>query len=35
MAVYQLLGLKRAVPPVSPHDRSLRTEFQAVIKAFH
>ncbi len=35
MAVYQFLGVKRAVPPVSAHDRSLRAEFQAVIKAFH
>ncbi len=34
-AVYQFLGVRRAVPPVSPHDRALRAEFHAVIKAFH
>lgn len=34
MAVYELLGIKRAIPPVTPHDKSLRTEFEALIKAF-
>jgi oleate hydratase len=34
MAVYQLLGIKRNIPPVTPHDKSLRTRFDALIKAF-
>jgi oleate hydratase len=34
MAVYQLLGIKREIPPVTPHDKSLHTEFEALIKAF-
>jgi oleate hydratase len=34
MAVYELLGVKRKVPPVTPHDKSLRTQFDALIKAF-
>jgi oleate hydratase len=34
MAVYQLLGIDRKIPPVTPHDKSLRTEFEALIKAF-
>jgi oleate hydratase len=34
MAVYQLLNVKRAIPPVTPHDRSLRTEVEALITAF-
>jgi oleate hydratase len=34
MAVYQLLGVARAVPPVTAHDKSLRTEFDALVKAF-
>jgi oleate hydratase len=34
MAVYQLLGVAREVPPVTPHDTSLRTELAALIKAF-
>jgi oleate hydratase len=34
MAVYQLLGIARKIPPVTPHDKSLRTEFEALIKAF-
>jgi oleate hydratase len=33
-AVYGLLGLDRPVPPVTPHDRSLRVQLEAVIKAF-
>jgi oleate hydratase len=33
-AVYQLLELDLKVPPVTPHDRSPHTEFQAVLKAF-
>ncbi|MBC8001427.1 MAG: oleate hydratase [Opitutaceae bacterium] len=34
MAVYQLLGIERAIPPITPHDKSLRTQFEALIKAF-
>jgi oleate hydratase len=34
MAVYELLGIDRKIPPITPHDRSLRTQFQALIKAF-
>ena len=34
MAVYELLGVDRKVPPVTPHDKSLSVEFEALIKAF-
>jgi oleate hydratase len=34
MAVYQLLNVKREVPPVSHHDDSLKVKFDAVVKAF-
>lgn len=34
MAVYELLGLERSIPPITPHDKSLRTQFEALIKAF-
>jgi oleate hydratase len=34
MAVYGLLGLDCEVPPVTPHAASLRTQFEAVLKAF-
>jgi oleate hydratase len=34
MAVYELLGIDRKIPPVTPHAKSLQTEFEAVIKAF-
>jgi oleate hydratase len=33
MAVYQLLGLPRNVPPVTPHDKSLHARFEALLKA--
>ena len=33
MAVYQLLGLTRTVPPVSAHDQSLQARFDALVKA--
>ena len=33
-AVYQLLGLTRPIPPITPHDQSLRTQFEALIKSF-
>ena len=34
MAVYELLGLTRAIRPITPHDKSLRVQFEALIKAF-
>ncbi len=34
MAVYQLLGIDRKIPPITPHDKSLKTQFEALIKAF-
>ena len=34
MAVYKLLGIDRQIPPVTPHDKSLQTQFEALIKAF-
>ncbi len=34
MAVYQLLGVDRAVPPVTPHDQSMKVKFEALVKAF-
>jgi oleate hydratase len=33
-AVYSLLGIDRKIPPVTAHDKSLRTQFEALIKAF-
>jgi oleate hydratase len=33
MAVYELLGINRQIPPVTPHDKSLRVQFEALIKA--
>ena len=34
MAVYELLGIERSIPPVTPHDKSLHTQFEALLKAF-
>ena len=34
MAVYELLGINRTIPPITPHDKSLRAQFEALIKAF-
>jgi oleate hydratase len=34
MAVYQLLGIARKIPPVTPHAKSLETQFGALVKAF-
>ena len=34
MAVSDLLDIDRKIPPITPHDRSLRTQFDALIKAF-
>jgi oleate hydratase len=32
--VYQLLGIDRQVTPITPHDKSIKVEMNAVIKAF-
>ena len=34
MAVYELLDVKRDVPPVTRHDQTLRAQFEALIKSF-
>ncbi|OFA04855.1 oleate hydratase [Duganella sp. HH101] len=34
MAVYQLLDVKREIPPVSHHDQSLKVKLDALVKAF-
>ena len=34
MAVYQLLGIDREIPPILHHDKSLEINFEALIKAF-
>lgn len=34
MAVYQLLHIDRQIPPVTPYDKSLKLQLNAVIKAF-
>ena len=34
MAVYQLLGIERQVPPIKAHDHSVKTQFDALLKAF-
>ena len=34
MAVYELLGVERMVPAITPHDKSLRAQFEALIKVF-
>jgi oleate hydratase len=33
MAVYELMGIDRKVPPVTPHDK-LKVQFEALVKAF-
>jgi len=33
MAVYQLLGLTKSIPPVTPHDKSIHARFDALVKA--
>ena len=33
-AVYQLLGIDREIPPVTPHDKSIQARFEALLKAF-
>lgn len=34
MAVYQFLNIDKQIPPISPNDKSLQVEFEALIKAF-
>jgi len=34
MAVYELLKVDRQVPPIHPHDKSLKVKLDAVIKSF-
>jgi oleate hydratase len=34
LAVYELLGIEREIPPILHHDKSLRVNFDAVFKAF-
>lgn len=34
IAVYELLGIDGQIPPVTPHDRSLSVQFDALVKAF-
>jgi oleate hydratase len=34
MAVYELLGIDRKIPSVTPHDKSVHAQFEALLKAF-
>ena len=34
MAVYELLRINLKIPAVTPHDKSLHAEFEALLKAF-
>lgn len=34
MAVYELLGIDRMIPPVTQHAKSLQVQFDALVKAF-
>jgi oleate hydratase len=34
IAVYQLLGIDHEIPIVTPHDKSLEVQFEALLKAF-
>ena len=34
MAVYELLGIDREIPPILHHDRSIKVKLDAVVKAF-
>ena len=34
LAVYELLGIDREIPPVTRHDKTLRVQFEALVKAF-
>ena len=35
MAVYQLLNINREIPPITPHDQSLKVKMETIIKAFN
>jgi oleate hydratase len=34
IAVYELLRIDRAIPSITPHDKHLRVQLEALIKAF-
>jgi oleate hydratase len=34
MAVYEFMKVDRPIPPISTHDKSLRVQFEALVKAF-
>jgi myosin-crossreactive antigen len=34
MAVYELLGIGRTIPQVTPHAESFHAQFEALLKAF-
>ena len=34
MAVYELLGIDRIIPPVTRHDKTFQVQFEALLKAF-
>ena len=34
MAVYELLGVPRPIPAITPNDKSLQVQFKALVKAF-
>ena len=34
IAVYELLGIDRKIPPVTPHSESLHVQFEALVKSF-
>lgn len=34
MAVYELLAIDRKIPAITPHDKSLHVQFEALLKAF-
>lgn len=34
MAVYELMGIEREIPPVTPYDKSLAVQMSALIKSF-
>ncbi len=34
IAVYKLLSIDRQIPPISPNDKSLKVQFEALLKAF-
>jgi oleate hydratase len=33
MAVYELMGIDRQIPPIAKHDKSIKVQFEAVIKS--